>query len=93
MFEIIDILRKLIPNPESELEFTSNYELIVAVMLSAQCTDKRVNKVTKELFKVANTPEDMLKLSVEELENYIKSCNYYHNKARNIHIASKDLVD
>ena len=93
MFEIIDILRKLIPNPESELEFTSNYELMVAVMLSAQCTDKRVNKVTKELFKVANTPEDMLKLSVEELENYIKSCNYYHNKARNILNATKDLVE
>ena len=68
MEEIIDILRRLITNPESELEFTSNYELMVAVMLSAQCTDKRVNMVTKELFKVANTPKDMLKLSVEELE-------------------------
>ena len=93
MNEIIDILRKLITNPESELEFNSHYELMVAVMLSAQCTDKRVNIITKELFKVANTPESMIKLSIEELESYIKSCNYYHNKAKSILNASRDLVE
>ena len=90
---IFDILDKLIPEPKSELEYSNEFELLVAVMLSAQCTDKRVNIVTRELFKVYRTPEDFAGLSVEELEKYVKSCNYYHNKAKNIINASKQIVE
>lgn len=90
---IFDILDKLIPEPKSELEYSNEFELLVAVMLSAQCTDKRVNIVTRELFKVYRTPEDFAALSIEELEKYVKSCNYYHNKAKNIINASKQIVE
>lgn len=91
--EVLDILDKLIPNPESELNFSNEFELLVAVMLSAQCTDKRVNMITEELFKVYKTPEDFSELTIEELEKYIKSCNYYHNKAKNIITASRQIVE
>ena len=90
---IAEKLNEMYPDAHCELHYETIFQLLVAVMLSAQCTDKRVNIITKELFKVANTPEKMIKLSVEELEDYIKSCNYYHNKARNILNASKDLVE
>ena len=62
-------------------------------MLSAQCTDKRVNIITKELFKKYKTPNDFACLSLETLEQEIKSCNYYHNKAKNIISASKKIVE
>ncbi len=75
------------------LEFTTPYELLIAVILSAQCTDERVNKVTKELFKQYNTPEKMLTLTVEGLEKYIFSCGLYHSKATNILKTSFDIVD
>ena len=91
--EVLDKLNKLIPNPESELNYSNEFELLVAVMLSAQCTDKRVNMITHELFKVYKTPEDFSKLTIDELEKYIKSCNYYHNKAKNIITASNQIVD
>ena len=91
--EIYSILAKLIDSPKSELEFSNEFELLVAVMLSAQCTDKRVNIVTRELFKKYKTPKDFAKLTIDELEKYIKSCNYYHNKAKNIIQASRDIVE
>jgi endonuclease-3 len=90
---VFDSLSSLIPNAKSELEYSNEFELLVAVMLSAQCTDKRVNIITRELFKKFKTPEDFACLTVEELENYIKSCNYYHNKAKNIILASKQIVE
>lgn len=74
------------------LNFTTPYELLVAVILSAQCTDERVNKITAELFKGYNTPEKMLTLSTEELERYIFSCGLYREKAKHILSASKDIV-
>ena len=86
-------LEKIIDKPESELKFNNVFELLIAVMLSAQCTDKRVNMVTEELFKVYKTPYDFSRLSCEELEEKIKSCNYYHNKAKNIISACKILVE
>ena len=86
-------LDKLFPNPKCELDYQSVYQLLVAVILSAQCTDKRVNIVTKELFKDYGTPEKMLSLSQEELENKIHSCGFYHNKAKNILSMSKDLLE
>lgn len=91
--EIIDKLDELFPEPKCELDYKSTYELLVAVILSAQCTDKRVNIVSKELFKDYNTPEKMLQLSQEELENKIHSCGFYHNKAKNILSMSRDLIE
>lgn len=75
------------------LNFTTSYELLVAVILSAQCTDERVNKVTKELFLNYGTPEKMLTLSQEELEKYIFSCGLYKTKAANILKTSRDIID
>ncbi len=75
------------------LKFSSEYELIIAVVLSAQCTDERVNKVTEQLFKEHNTPEKMLLLSQEQLEKYIFSCGLYHSKAKHILSLSKDLIE
>jgi len=90
---IYDKLDVLIDCPKSELNYNNEFELLVAVMLSAQCTDKRVNMVTEKLFEHYNTPEDFANLNIEELEEYIKSCNYYHNKAKNIIKASKEIVE
>ncbi len=75
------------------LEYSTAYELLVAVVLSAQCTDARVNIVTRELFKEYNTPEKMLTLSQEGLERYIFSCGFYRNKAAHILSASRDIVE
>ena len=90
---ILEELSKLFPDPKCELEFRSPYELMVAVCLSAQCTDKRVNMVTKEFFK--HYP-DMLSLShakIEDVERLIKSCGLYHNKAKNLINASKQIMN
>ena len=75
------------------LNFSSEYELLVAVILSAQCTDERVNKITEDLFKNYNTPEKMLTLSIEELEQKIFSCGLYKSKAKHILEASKDILE
>ncbi len=91
--EIKRELDKLFPSPKCELDYTTPYELLVAVILSAQCTDKRVCQVTSKLFKVANTPEKMVNLSQEELETLIHSCGFYHNKAKNILNMSRALVE
>lgn len=74
------------------LNFSTPYELLIAVILSAQCTDERVNKVTKILFEKYNTPSAMLTLSQEELEKYIFSCGLYKSKARHILSASNDII-
>lgn len=81
------------PDADTELKFNSEYELLVAVMLSAQCTDKRVNQVTEKLFKEYNTPEKMITLSQNELEQKIFSCGFYKNKAKNILATSKTLIE
>lgn len=88
----IDELERLYPDAKPALEFNTAYELLVAVILSAQCTDVRVNKVTEQLFKEHNTPEKMLELSIEELEKYIFSCGLYHSKAKHILSASADII-
>ncbi|MBQ8908959.1 MAG: endonuclease III [Clostridia bacterium] len=90
---IIQNLQKLFPSPKCELEYESNYQLLVAVILSAQCTDKRVNIVTRELFKDYGTPEAMLTLTQSQLEEKIHSCGFYRNKAKNILSMTKDLID
>ena len=90
---ILDGLAKLYPDAKPALHFNSPYELLVAVILSAQCTDERVNKVTEILFKEHNTPESMLKLTQEQLEKYIFSCGFYRNKAAHILSASRDILE
>ena len=74
------------------LNFSTPYELLIAVILSAQCTDERVNKITAKLFKDYNTPEKMCSLSQEELEKYIFSCGLYRSKAEHILSASRDIL-
>lgn len=91
--KILDELADLYPSAQPALTFTTPYELLVAVILSAQCTDERVNKVTEVLFKNYDTPEKMLSLSQAELEKYIYSCGFYHNKAAHILSASKDIIE
>jgi len=91
--KIISYFDELFPNPKCALNFSSNYELLVAVILSAQCTDARVNIVTKTLFKVANTPEKMLELGKEKLKEIIFPCGFYNNKSTAIIQTSEDLVN
>lgn len=86
-------LAALYPDAQPALKFSSPYELLVAVILSAQCTDERVNKVTKVLFGKYNTPEAMITLSQAELEKYIFSCGFYRNKAAHILSASRDITE
>ena len=76
-----------------ELNYVNNYTLLIAVLLSAQATDKGVNKATEKLFELVNTPEDMLKLGEDGIKQYIKSINYFNNKAKNIIKLSKILVE
>ncbi len=91
--KILNELAALYPDAKPALEFNSPYELLVAVILSAQCTDERVNKVTKVLFEKYNTPEKMLSLTPPELEKYIFSCGFYRNKAAHILSASRDILE
>lgn len=81
------------PSPSTELSYQSEFELLVAVMLSAQATDKSVNKATKELFKVANTPEKILALGEEGLKQYIKSIGLFNSKTTNIIKTSQILIE
>ncbi|MDE6884920.1 MAG: endonuclease III, partial [Clostridia bacterium] len=80
------------PQAVCELDYKSPFELLVAVILSAQCTDKRVNQVTEKLFKVYNTPKQFAELEEEQLAPYIYSCGFYRNKAKNIISASRDIM-
>ena len=90
---ILNYLKNLFPNPKCELNFETPFQLLVAVILSAQCTDKRVNDVTKKLFEDYKNPIDFAKMSQSELENKIFSCGFYHNKAKNIISASSDIIN
>ena len=86
-------LERLYPDAKPALKYTTPYELLVAVVLSAQCTDERVNKVTEVLFKDYSTPEKMLTLTQAELERRIFSCGFYRMKAEHILSASKDIME
>lgn len=91
--EIFTRLKAKYPAAKCELGYNSVFELLVAVILSAQCTDKRVNEVTKDLFVYANTPEQFAVMDQEDLEKRIFTCGFYHNKAKNIIAASKDICE
>ncbi len=90
--EIIDLLKKKYPGVKIALDYSNPMELLVATILSAQCTDKKVNEVTKTIFKKYRTPEDYLNVPQEELEKDIYSTGFYRNKAKNIKELSKILV-
>lgn len=90
---IIEELSKCYDGEKGSLDFTTPFELLVAVMLSAQCTDARVNIVTKELFQKCNTPEGFSKMPLEEIEELIHSISFYHNKAKHIQECSIQLVE
>ncbi len=91
--EIFTILSKHIRKPKSELNFDSNFQLLVAVILSAQSTDVAVNGVTARLFRVAPTPRKMLRLGEEKLKSYIRSLGLFNNKAKNLMRTAKLLVE
>ncbi|MBQ9657901.1 MAG: endonuclease III [Clostridia bacterium] len=92
--KLVKILKETYPDAKCSLDFTTPFEMVVAVMLSAQCTDERVNKVTPQLFKRCKTIEDFAKIDIKELENLIHSCGFYKNKAANIKAcAQKVLTD
>ncbi|MBR3501349.1 MAG: endonuclease III [Alphaproteobacteria bacterium] len=93
ILEIMKVFAAENPNPQCELNFHNPYTLLVAVMLSAQSTDKGVNKATEALFKIADTPQKMLELGEEKLKSYIKTIGLYNNKAKNIMLMSRQLTD
>ena len=91
----LEIFRRLsvaIPNPTTELRHNSTFELLIAVILSAQATDKGVNLATDKLFAVANTPEKILALGLHGLEDYIRTIGLYHSKAKNVLATCQQLI-
>lgn len=90
--KIFERLSVAIPNPTTELKHTSTFELLIAVILSAQATDKSVNLATDKLYAVANTPEAILQLGLEGLEQYIKTIGLYHAKAKNVLATCEMLI-
>jgi endonuclease-3 len=91
--EIFTRLRNENPNPETELEFSSPFELVVAVALSAQATDVSVNKATRKLFPIANTPQAIYDLGEEGLKQYIKTIGLFNSKAKHVIKMCKILID
>lgn len=91
--KIIKIMYDKFGKPECALNFTSPFELLVAVILSAQCTDKRVNIVTEKMYKEVNSPEAFAAMPVEEIEEHVRSTGFYRNKAKNIKAASVEIVE
>ena len=91
--DILNILKKEYPDVKIQLNFENHFELLVATILSAQCTDARVNMVTEKLFKKYNQPEDYIEVSEEELEKDIFSTGYYKAKARHIKAAAKTIIN
>jgi endonuclease III len=92
VYEAFSRFRKANPEPKGELEHLNPYTLLVAVVLSAQATDAGVNKATRELFAVADTPQKMLALGEEKVRDYIKTIGLYRNKARNVIALSEKLI-
>lgn len=91
--EILKCLEDSYPEAHCELHFDTPFELLVAVVLSAQCTDARVNAVTDQIYKTYRTPKDFADMPVEQLEKLIFSCGFYHNKAKSIKALSRDILD
>lgn len=91
--KIIELLRETYPDAKCSLDFNSPFELGIAVMLSAQCTDDRVNKTTPNIFKDYNTPQDFINMPLSKLEDLIHPCGFYKTKAKNIKAYSKKILE
>lgn len=91
--EIIETLKTSYPDATCSLDFSTPFEMLVAVMLSAQCTDERVNKTTPSIFSKYNTPQDFVDIDIKELEKLVHPCGFYKNKAKNIKACSKKIIE
>lgn len=91
--KIILKLKEAYPDATCSLDFKTPFEIVIAVMLSAQCTDERVNKTTPAIFSKYKTPEDFAKADINELEKLVHSCGFYKNKSKNIIACSKMLIE
>lgn len=92
IIELIEKLKEFYPEATCSLDFKTPFELVIAVMLSAQCTDKRVNETTPYIFSKYNTPKDFSNIDLNLLENLIHPCGFYKNKAKNIIACSKKII-
>ena len=92
-FKVIQVLHKIYPNANCSLDHKTPFQLLVATMLSAQCTDVRVNLTTPALFQKFKTPKDFAQADISGLENLIRSTGFYKNKAKNIKAAARELVE
>ena len=90
--KIFETFASVMPEPKGELEYVNPYTLLVAVVLSAQATDAGVNKATRALFRIADTPEKMVKLGEEQVRTFIKTIGLYKNKAKNVVLLSEKLI-
>ncbi len=91
--ELIENLKKSYPDATCSLDFETPFQLVVAVMLSAQCTDERVNKTTPKLFERCKTIQDFANININELEQLIHPCGFYKNKAKNIKLCAKQVLE
>lgn len=91
--ELVEILKNTYPDATCSLDFNTPFELVIAVMLSAQCTDERVNKTTPELFNRCKTIQDFADIDIKELEDIIHPCGFYKNKAKNIKLCAKQVLE
>lgn len=91
--KLIEALKKAYPNATCSLDFETPFQLVIAVMLSAQCTDERVNKTTPQLFKRCKTIQDFANIDINELEKIIHPCGFYKNKAKNIKLCAKQVIE
>ena len=89
----VNILKQTYPDAQCSLDFQTPFQLVVAVMLSAQCTDERVNKTTPTLFKRCKTIEEFENIDIKELEAIIHPCGFYKNKAKNIKLCAKQVIE
>ncbi len=89
---IVKILKEYYPDAQCSLDFNNPFELLVATILSAQCTDERVNKTTPSIFCKYSTPEDFANIDITELENLIHPCGFYKNKAKNINACAQKII-
>ena len=89
----VKILKETYPDATCSLDFKTPFQIVVAVMLSAQCTDERVNKTTPALFERCRTIQDFADIDIKELEDIIHPCGFYKNKAKNIKLCAKQIID
>lgn len=91
--KIVEILKKYYPDAQCSLNFQTPFQLLIATILSAQCTDERVNKTTPTLFSVCSTPQDFVAIDLVKLETLIHPCGFYKNKAKNIKACAQKILD